>query len=814
MKFNFKQISAVIASVVMLGSSVGIAAAATTYPAPFVAGGAADVAIIYGTGSGVSAMDVVEAGNIQADLQSKMSTSTGTTSSVSGEGTKIEQSSNRLNINEGTKDVWSTQLTASNMPNVLKTGIFSNRQNSEYKYEQKIDLGNMNFSHFADSDYNGNSQVPDLGFKLTSNTVIANYTLDFVTDPEATVGTDLTDFENRNIEILGKDYFILDFKNGTAGTTKITLLDSAKVASLSEGETKDVVVGDKTYKVSIGFISSDEVILDVDGIDTEKLSATGTTYGNTGKLADGTFIGIKSINVQNYAGGSKTVEFSIGKGKLEITDSSNIKINDKSISDLYGYITLSTSGSKRTWQKLVIEWRIEDEAFLTPTKELLMPGFEAIKLSMGETTIPDKELTSLQVSNEYIELKTTIKDGEVTLPLLYISTTTGNITGIGKSATEKLFTSNSTKVAYNVTDGDYEGFIVSYATSRDAETHYLKATVRTEDAGTRNYTTITSKVGDEDIGCTDKQKDDVCTIGPISLTINAVNWSSSAKYVVMSVNTGGSFNKLYTKDGLTIYLPWSASGVSGSGVGLGVLNTSVETEADVYNDGKHGYKWTLWMSEEDKDGTLTQNLFAVNISSSGTSSKKVTISEVGPNLGTARETTKSSEVWESYVSSNLATKVIYDKSGDEYDAQIEYHGGEVYANLYVAEPSAVVSGSGTSSTLTQLGTVVFKDSEVSSVSSKNLIVVGGSCINSVAAKVLGSGCGASFTEATKVGSGQFLIKSVADTYATGKVVLVVAGYEAADTQNAAKYLRTKAVDTTAGKSYIGTSATEATLQVA
>ena len=51
-----------------------------------------------------------------------------------------------------------------------------------------------------------------------------------------------------------------------------------------------------------------------------------------------------------------------------------------------------------------------------------------------------------------------------------------------------------------------------------------------------------------------------------------------------------------------------------------------------------------------------------------------------------------------------------------------------------------------------------------------------------------------------------------DKFSTGKLALVVAGYEAADTTNAGTYLTMKDVDTS--KEYKGTSATEATLVVA
>ena len=113
-----------------------------------------------------------------------------------------------------------------------------------------------------------------------------------------------------------------------------------------------------------------------------------------------------------------------------------------------------------------------------------------------------------------------------------------------------------------------------------------------------------------------------------------------------------------------------------------------------------------------------------------------------------------------------------------------------------------------------IGDVLVKDSEVSSVSSKNLIVVGGSCINSAAATLVGGAkCTSDWTTATGVGSGEFLIQSFGDAYSTGKIALLVAGYEAADTINAVTYLRTKDVDTTAGKKYKGTDQYTASLVV-
>jgi len=132
--------------------------------------------------------------------------------------------------------------------------------------------------------------------------------------------------------------------------------------------------------------------------------------------------------------------------------------------------------------------------------------------------------------------------------------------------------------------------------------------------------------------------------------------------------------------------------------------------------------------------------------------------------------------------------------------------------FFAEEGTTVTSTEGATSGTTQLGNVIVKDSEVSNVATKNLIVVGGSCINSAAAALVGGAkCGASWTEATGVGSGQFLIKGYASSDITSKLALLVAGYDAADTKNAATYLTNKAIDTS--KEYKGTSSTSAELVV-
>jgi hypothetical protein len=193
------------------------------------------------------------------------------------------------------------------------------------------------------------------------------------------------------------------------------------------------------------------------------------------------------------------------------------------------------------------------------------------------------------------------------------------------------------------------------------------------------------------------------------------------------------------------------------------------------------------MAEENKDTVLGAKKFEMNITSSGTT-PKISVSAVG-DAGTQYETSSGSKVYESYVVSDLASKVTQDKTNsDQYSAKVEYHGGEVYANVYLAAPSIT----STSNSVLPVMANAMTDAD----KAKNLIVVGGSCINTVAAKLL-TGletpvCGAAFSAKTQVGAGQYMIKGFDSPYATGKIAVLVAGYEAAQTTDAVKAAKAKA----------------------
>jgi hypothetical protein len=221
---------------------------------------------------------------------------------------------------------------------------------------------------------------------------------------------------------------------------------------------------------------------------------------------------------------------------------------------------------------------------------------------------------------------------------------------------------------------------------------------------------------------------------------------------------------------------------------------------------------------EEQDESNNYEAAVVRTSGAGTSDSGLGVTAVtftfnkdgdmqtGAAYGTGKQREDNDDLYDKM--DQFGTKVTIDQSdSDQYSATISYPDEQVSAMVYIDAPG---SGSGTGS----LGNVQVMDSELASSGndSKNLIVVGGSCVNTVASTLLGgnAGCGASWTSATGAGSGEWIIQTFANPWASSKVATLVAGWEQSDTANAATYLTTQNPATTVGTKLKGTTSSTAT----
>lgn len=791
--FKFKKVASVLASSSMLLSTVGLAMAAN-YPAPFNQDA---TAVVWGGSLNAQPTDFVAVTDIVTGLTTNaISDNVSNDDSTVGSGEtviRLAKSSNEFNLGEDTNDFYSI-LGNDELSEVLADGEYLNDQNNVFEYDQEIRLGSLVLQHFEDSEFNEDN--PMIGFDLQSGTPILNYTLDF--DDAAEGDTNFADLENTDLEMLGKVFYISEVTS-TSNGMKVTLLDTANTATVEQGETATLTVGDETYDVSIAFPGTNTVKLTVNGETTNAL-AEGQTY----RLSDGSYIGIKEYLNQDYAGGQSIVDFSIGLGKIVLENGEEVELNSDDISsftDEFGYehkINAYFTNTSTDLESITLEWLTDDDAWLAPDSDLVMPGFQTIKLSMTDfETAADEVSTVENDGSNSIELQTTVKDGDVSLNLLYANATNDGFDGLGDSSTKLLLTrTGADPELYLSNFNNVEWIVASWVSGDDAESYVLQVTDVDDSTATDNTTTIKNLVSgaekNVDMG-------DSVNFGNVEITLNYASETGNVVNMTLSSASGNTYaDRLITDEGMTVRLPVDSATTTTDGF----INLTADPTS-----------WVMNFTEEDEDDTITAGA-SMAITLGFTSDDKTTVSsldEAALSGSQDFELEDGSDNFVGYVLSPLATRTFFKTGNDQDSMELTYHGSEAFANVYLSEVSAEIdsdgnggSGGGNSNV------VILTDSEISQAAGKNLIVVGGSCVNSVAADLLGvspSTCGADWTTATNVGSGQFLIQ----TFDRGddKIATLVAGYNAGDTSNAATYLTTQTVDTTVGKKYIGTSQTSA-----
>jgi hypothetical protein len=283
----------------------------------------------------------------------------------------------------------------------------------------------------------------------------------------------------------------------------------------------------------------------------------------------------------------------------------------------------------------------------------------------------------------------------------------------------------------------------------DIETLYYEVSDITVDNDGTFTVVLEDLIGDDDLEFDQDDMEDEA----YETTVELVGFNSANTTIYLEFTAPGTetYNVAVSETGLVVTLP--------------VLNTTD----------------FMFREADDDDNINTGATFNASVEISSNDKAYVSY-EASDN-----EQEESDDNFVDVIASALASVITTDESGDEYDFAIEYFGTEV-----IAEVSVIAGGESTA--VSEAGVMTVRDNEVSSVSGKNLIVVGGSAINSVAAELLGGAYSeAAFTDATGVAAGQFMIKSF--DRAGGKTALLVAGYNAADTEKAVTYLLNNDVDT-------------------
>ncbi|OYT43731.1 MAG: hypothetical protein B6U88_00035 [Candidatus Aenigmarchaeota archaeon ex4484_56] len=802
-----KRLGAGFLGAVMTGASLlvpAMAADLSAYPAPFVTDGTTNFLMV--VGADASPADVVGAINIAVRLgaepgEEKTVSTSGGQQTIT-EGVDLGLSGDLIYFNDTfSKDV----LTKTDMPTILADGTFTDDDGTNYDYTQNVDLGTSARFFYVKYDTDKDPElIVDLSSTSSSSPL---YTLKVTFSK--TVAFNSTKSEGQTITLFGKEYTVAS----DTDSTKLVLYGSSQSVTLNKDEETTVAVGGTDYTIKvIGFdTSNDKVILSVNG--------------NTNDIAEGSSKKIGGLEV--YAktvtswdnGNAGIAILQLGSQKLTFEDGQPVQEGDDN-TDIDGtQVDMTTNPGSLSTLNIKVYKPDSDNDYIAMGSDnaFVDPVFGSFKITFAgvssELTADARDQIKLRTSGDnkaYVEA--TDKNGN-TADIYYAYDSSGTISlqddnqkniyvieGAYAEKDEYIFlTPGDEKYTHMVkVKKIYEHATKGYAEFTDVfsgET-YKTATGDFNDTGDTRDLVVDGKTYTVTLDATNDKvsvtyADSKTTIFP------AIELANGEKLAFISKQTTG----LNIPNTSTIILPtntktgWAlANGTNGSTFPSGQATYWYKTndDANLTQITVNGMLTPGILVVEEKDNpNSVENIIYVVTSSGGTYITHTNLTFTGANTGAVSTETDNVEHYVDY----YGTFVVKDATDSHHTIYTLYYPDEQMYAL-VGAGSEVTVGGGT-------GTVTYEqvvpiedniarldtDAAVEQAKlEKDLILVGGPAVNRLTAQALGLSY-PSYGAASTVPENAAMIKLVENAFTTGKVALVVAGWEAENTQAACRVLQ-------------------------
>jgi len=818
-KKAIKRISALSVGASMVGATLfgAMAADLANYPSQYIKDGKfAGVLVV---GDKAAAEDVIGVSDIAVSLQfaaTKPAEAAGAAVEVEGDAWKVATSTKILELSEDhtTTTTLENRETIRNITtfiddtelDALASGTVSNGK-GDAPYDQYLYLLGPNVG--ASSGYvvytEDDQDVTADFLYFRSGFEIGRYLFEFTTALESdvddsagaatTTGLYLTDFEDVDIKMFGKDYNIVQARRtSSAGDSiKLILMGGAVKDTLNEGATKTYTIDGKDYEVTLSFVDKDSAKFTINGQGTRDL-----LDGETDKLSDGTTIGVSEILYQDYAGGVHNAEFFLGAQKMELKDtnvtgggSTNaLKIADDTIDDA----------------SVIIEGSDDDTTFKIDRIHVNMTADDDFYVPVGGKLSENPDLDEPQVlftSNWDIEYK-----GLSDQPIEPIEIeTSGNKRYILKfndgSGNEVQLPLIEAVAASNLEFGEKDKALINTEARNITKDDYIILSDSTQSRGERKSYVLQYKGADKisadspvlkfkDLGSGETIEQSYTNSSPLAtLKIGGADYK-----VYLGASADASNNDFYVQvdldssSALNTDLNATVNITTNYGMEIGIWNSSKGATSEyVIVSFKTPDNSRDGSGTEDNVETLQATDYVVNLTSD--SNTKVALATLtsytaGQSAtGALNEKTPDGETNVQYAYTSYGTFITRQSPSSEPGTlNIEYPKVQREALVYITAKGAsfttAAATSGGAVTVQRIDVGATKlASEVPDIDAVNSILVGGPCANAASAEVLKTG--AECTAGFEPGVGRVELYDVG----TGNVAMLVAGYSAADTRNAA-----------------------------
>lgn len=418
-----KRITAVAASAALVSSAV-FGAGLSSYPNNFVEDGSFMGQVV--VGASAAASDSTAAASIIDDLRDEFSGSnekvkiTYRSSSSGGETLNAVKTNSQLNYGEKLGDVSETNGFDSSDSDYLQDEDFDNGVSDE-EYEQTLQLSNGNFSYALRDEVEGIDEITD-GIFYDNDDTFATYTLDLKNAINLSSATN-SDMVGKTLTIMGNDFTIGSFtKSSTSGDlTKLELLGGSNKVSLGEGESTTVSVDGESYEVSVQSVSTDKVLLTVNG-QSESIDEydVETVAGVSVAVTD--LVDSSRDTVKGYA------ELVIGGQKITLDDdNAKVKVNDDDVDDIYSeYEVTSDFSDNAGMDTITITYKVAEETLLQSGDSLRDVLFDTFEIIYRGTNDVSYSVVKLSENDDDISITGTSEAGyEFDRDFIHTTSTSG-----------------------------------------------------------------------------------------------------------------------------------------------------------------------------------------------------------------------------------------------------------------------------------------------------------------------------------------------------------------------------------------------------
>jgi len=829
---KIKRIGACVLGSVMAGASLlapALAADLSDYPKPFVDDGVTDFLIVIGANADPA--DVVGAINLAVRLggertETKTVETTGTETTVS-EGASLFTSNTKLYLGDAINKV--TQTLTSNDLDILADQTFTDDNGIDYKYSQYIKVGSNTIT-FAQQDTDADPVVA-IQMSTSSSSPLYNISISF----NKALSFNSSASEGQEIVLMGKTYTI----SSDTDSDTIVLYGAAIEETIEAGQEVTVTVGGKEYTIKVLGVTSgttDVVTVSVNG-DVEDINE------GSSKKVGGLNIYAKRVSAYTAPENSGSATLQIGSQKLTLENNTEVMTGDSNDAIDGTLVTFTGTVGALSGINIAVYAPDSDNDYISKDKEFVDPVFGNFKVILGAIN-PDLE----DESREQIKLTTS---GDDTMKVTFTDSK-GNEASIEFAHHNEtiLHLADDNDRRIHVVEGErvykYEyvlfgkedyGHLVQvtnirnstgttndYITLKDVlsgDTYRVESwtsegtgsividgksyTVKFVDDGSNPYITIDDpqSSGDSKVvypTIRTSKGADLAFIENATIDLTAMNGADiilpTGTVDVTLVNaTDGSYN--LTSGTSTVLLDTGSDGTAKTlTVGNVTYKFSVTSTVNQTIINVNGVTTPAILLKEEANIDNVYNAVIIDTEGAGTSTNGVGVNDVRMT-GTSYNDVGTSDDDITEDLDYYGTFVKVDASdSDQKIATIYYPDDQMTIDVFIAPTSATVTVGG-EGTVTYEEAVPIKDTiarldtdpEVEAAKlNKNLILVGGPCVNKLTAEALGlpyPSCGAAST----IPENAAMIKLVENAFGGGKVALVVAGWNAENTVAACKVLQ-------------------------